>query len=131
MPTVRVETNLGPDFFPDSFMPMFIVAIAELLGKDKKVMKYVFDTNKNMTIGPHNVDHTEGDFFWADISAFEVFSDPDFCYDVMPKIFKYLQDNSNLKERDIYVTFNDIKRHHVGRNGVAIPPLKSSGKPTQ
>ena len=98
--------------------------------------------------GPHNVDHTEGDFFWADISAFEVFSDPDFCYDVMPKIFKYLQDNSELKERDIYVTFNDIKRHHVGRNGkpwyfwksnqiqtiqpgVAIPPLKSSGKPTQ
>ena len=67
--------------------------------------------------GPHNVDHTDGDFFWADISAFEVFSDPDFCYDVMPKIFKYLQDNSNLKERDIYVTFNDIKRHHVGRNG--------------
>ena len=50
MPTVRVETNLGPDFFPDSFMPMFIVAIAELLGKDKRVMKYVFDTNKNMTI---------------------------------------------------------------------------------
>ena len=31
-------------------MPMFIVAVAELLGKDKKVMKYVFDTNKDMTI---------------------------------------------------------------------------------
>ena len=66
---------------------------------------------------PHNVDHTDGDFFWADISAFEVFSDPDFCYEVMPKIFRYLQDNSNLKEKDIYITFNDIKRHHVGRNG--------------
>ena len=50
MPTVRVETNLGSEFFPDNFMPMFIVAIAELLGKDKNVMKYVFDTNKDMTI---------------------------------------------------------------------------------
>ena len=50
MPTVRVETNLGPEFFPEGFMPMFIVAVAELLGKDKKVMKYVFDTNKDMTI---------------------------------------------------------------------------------
>ena len=50
MPTVRVETNLSPDFFPDNFMPMFIIAIAELLNKDKKVMKYVFDTEKDMTI---------------------------------------------------------------------------------
>ena len=50
MPTVRVETNLAPEFFPEGFMPMFIVAVAELLGKDKKVMKYVFDTNKDMTI---------------------------------------------------------------------------------
>ena len=50
MPTVRVETNLAAEFFPEGFMPMFIVAVAELLGKDKKVMKYVFDTNKDMTI---------------------------------------------------------------------------------
>ena len=50
MPTVRVETNLAAEFFPDGFMPMFIVAIAELLGKDKQVMKYVFDTNKDMTM---------------------------------------------------------------------------------
>ena len=50
MPTVRVETNLGPEFFPEGFMPMFIVAVADLLGKDRKVMKYVFDTNKDMTI---------------------------------------------------------------------------------
>ena len=50
MPTVRVETNLGPEFFPDNFMPMFIIAVAELLGKDKKVMKYVFHTNVDMTI---------------------------------------------------------------------------------
>ena len=50
MPTVRVETNLGTDFFPEGFMPMFIVAVADLLGKDRKVMKYVFDTKKDMTI---------------------------------------------------------------------------------
>ena len=50
MPTVRVETNLGPEFFPDNCMPMFIIAVAELLGKDKKVMKYVFHTNVDMTI---------------------------------------------------------------------------------
>ena len=50
MPTVRVETNLGPEFFPEGFMPMFIVAVADLLGKDRKAMKYVFDTNKDMTI---------------------------------------------------------------------------------
>ena len=50
MPTVRVETNLGPEFFPEGFMPMFIVAVADLLGKDRKVMKYVFDTKKDMTI---------------------------------------------------------------------------------
>ena len=50
MPTVRVETNLSPEFFPDNFMPMFIVAVAELLGKDKKLMKYVFHTNVDMTI---------------------------------------------------------------------------------
>ena len=133
MPTVRVETNLGPDFFPDNFMPMFIVAVAELLGKDKNVMKYVFDTNKDMTIvsdiltltnlpykfpkGPTNVDHADGDFFWADISAFTVFADPDFCYELMPKIFSYLEENSKLKERDIYITLNDIQPHHVGRNG--------------
>eukprot|EP00090_Calanus_glacialis_P021877 TRINITY_DN33730_c0_g1_i1.p1 TRINITY_DN33730_c0_g1~~TRINITY_DN33730_c0_g1_i1.p1 ORF type:complete len:135 (-),score=34.95 TRINITY_DN33730_c0_g1_i1:138-542(-) len=101
---------------------MFIIAVAELLGKDKKVMKYVFHTNVDMTIGPDNVDHENGDFFWADISAFTVFSDPDFCYDLMPKIFSHLTENSNLKESDIYITLNDIKPHHVGRNGVAIPP---------
>ena len=50
MPTVRVETSLAPEFFPENFMPIFLVALAELLGKDKKLMKYVFDTNKDMTI---------------------------------------------------------------------------------
>ena len=63
------------------------------------------------------MDHSNGDFFWADISAFTIFSDPDFCYEVMPKIFTYLTNNTNLQERDIYITFNDIKPHHVGRNG--------------
>ena len=67
--------------------------------------------------GPENVDHHEGDFFWADITAFTIFRDPDFCYEVMPKIFEYLTDNTELKERDIYITFNDILPHHVGRNG--------------
>ena len=67
--------------------------------------------------GPDNVDHSQGDFFWADISAFTVFADPDFCYEIMPKIFSYLERNSDLKERDIYITLNDIKPHHVGRNG--------------
>merc|ERR1712051_1090517 len=98
-------------------MPLFLIFLAEVLGKDKNVMKYVFDTDKNMTIGPNNVDHLDGDFFWADISAFAVFSDPDFCYEVMPKIFTYLTENSDLQERDIYITFNDILPHHVGRNG--------------
>ena len=50
MPTVRVETNLGREFFPEGFMPMFKVALADLLGKDRKAMKYVFDTKKDMTI---------------------------------------------------------------------------------
>ena len=31
-------------------MPKFIVAVAELLGKDETLMKYVFDTNKDMTM---------------------------------------------------------------------------------
>ena len=35
----------------------------------------------------------------------------------MPKIFEYLTHNTELKERDIYITFNDILPHHVGRNG--------------
>ena len=67
--------------------------------------------------GPENVDHHDGDFFWADITAFTIFRDPDFCYEVMPKIFEYLKHNTELKERDIYITFNDILPHHVGRNG--------------
>ena len=50
MPTVRVETNLSADFFPNDFMPLFLIFLAELLGKDKNVMKFVFDTDKNMTI---------------------------------------------------------------------------------
>ena len=50
MPTVRVETNLSPGFFPENFMPLFLVFVAELFGKDKKLMKYVFDTEKDMTI---------------------------------------------------------------------------------
>ena len=50
MPTIRVETNLPASFFPDNFMPMFLVAVADLMGKDKKVMKYVFDTEQDMTI---------------------------------------------------------------------------------
>ena len=50
MPTIRVETNLGPEFFQEGFMSKFIVAVAELLGKDKTLMKYVFDTNKDMTM---------------------------------------------------------------------------------
>ena len=31
-------------------MSKFIVAVAELLGKDKTLMKYVFDTNMDMTM---------------------------------------------------------------------------------
>ena len=50
MPTVRVETNLSADFFPNDFMPLFLIFLAELLGKDKNIMKFVFDTDKNMTI---------------------------------------------------------------------------------
>ena len=50
MPTVRVESNLSADFFPNDFMPLFLIFLAELLGKDKNVMKFVFDTDKNMTI---------------------------------------------------------------------------------
>ena len=50
MPTVRVETNLGLEAFPDSFMSNFVVGLAEILGKDKNLMKYVFDTKKNMTM---------------------------------------------------------------------------------
>ena len=58
-------------------------------------------------------------FFACDvfITAFTIFRDPDFCYEVMPKIFEYLTDNTKLEERDIYITFNDILPHHVGRNG--------------
>jgi len=50
MPTVRVETNLGPEFFPQDFMPMSIVAVAQILSKDRNLMKYVFHTNVDMTI---------------------------------------------------------------------------------
>ena len=50
MPTVRVETNLSKEFFPHNFMSLFTTFMAELLKKDKKVMKYVFDTDKDMTI---------------------------------------------------------------------------------
>ena len=50
MPTVRVETNLSADFFPSNFLPMFLIALAEILGKDKNVMKYVFYPNVDMTI---------------------------------------------------------------------------------
>ena len=50
MPTVRVETNLSADFFPNDFMPLFLIFLAETLGKDKNLMKFVFDTDKNMTI---------------------------------------------------------------------------------
>ena len=50
MPTVRVETNLNADFFHNDFMPLFLIFLAELLGKDKNIMKFVFDTDKNMTI---------------------------------------------------------------------------------
>ena len=50
MPTVRVETSLSAEFFPQNFMQVFLVALAEILGKDKKLMKYVFDTSKDMTI---------------------------------------------------------------------------------
>ena len=50
MPTVRVETNLSADFFPSNFLPMFLIALAEILGKDKNIMKYVFYPNVDMTI---------------------------------------------------------------------------------
>ena len=44
MPTVRVETNLSANFFPNDFMPLFLIFLAETLGKDKNLMKFVFDT---------------------------------------------------------------------------------------
>ena len=50
MPTARVETNLTKDFFPEKFMSKLITKLAELMSKDKSVMKYVFDTEKDMTI---------------------------------------------------------------------------------
>ena len=55
MPTCRVETNLSQDFFPSEFMPLFLIFLAEVLGKDKNVMKFVFDTDKNMTIVSTNI----------------------------------------------------------------------------
>ena len=50
MPTVRVETNLSFEFFPPQFMTMFVYYLADLFGKDKKLMKYVFDTDKRMSM---------------------------------------------------------------------------------
>ena len=46
----------------------------------------------------------------------------------MPKIFEYLTDNTKLDERDIYITFNDILPHHVGRNGKIFFPMKILNK---
>ena len=58
MPTVRVETNLSADFFPSNFLPMFLIALAEILGKDKNIMKYVFYPNVDMTIVSMNQEMT-------------------------------------------------------------------------
>ncbi len=50
MPTVRVETNLGFEFFPEQFMPLFVLFIAEIFSKDKNLMKWTFDTDKRMSM---------------------------------------------------------------------------------
>ena len=50
MPTVRVETNLDFEFFPSQFMTLFLYFLADLFGKDKQLMKYVFDTDKRMSM---------------------------------------------------------------------------------
>ena len=50
MPTVRVETNLDFEFFPSQFMTLFLYFLADLFGKDKQLMKYVFDTEKRMSM---------------------------------------------------------------------------------
>ena len=50
MPTVRVETNLEFGFFPSQFMTLFLYFLADLFGKDKQLMKYVFDTEKRMSM---------------------------------------------------------------------------------
>ena len=50
MPTVRVETNLEFGFFPSQFMTLFVYFLADLFGKDRQLMKYVFDTEKRMSM---------------------------------------------------------------------------------
>ena len=50
MPTVRVETNLAFESFPPQFMTLFVYFLADLFGKDKDLMKYVFDTDKRMSM---------------------------------------------------------------------------------
>ena len=91
----------------------------QLNALERNVKNYIFWKNVYLFSfqGPDNEDHHDGNFFWADITAFTIFRDPDFCYEVMPKIFEYLTDNTKLEERDIYITFNDILPHHVGCNG--------------
>ena len=74
------------------------------------------------------MDHTDGDFFWADISAFEVFSDPDFCYEVMPKIFKYVLMNilhytANkipLTIAGFFIVHNCPPKEHISNTGIAL-----------
>jgi len=50
MPSVRVETNLGNEFFPQQFMPLFVFFLAELFSKDKNLMKWTFETDKRMSL---------------------------------------------------------------------------------
>jgi hypothetical protein len=50
MPTVRVETNLEFGVFPPQFMTLFLYFLADLFGKDRQLMKYVFDTEKKMSM---------------------------------------------------------------------------------
>jgi len=52
----------------------------------------------------------------VDIALFDLFEDSEICREVMPKIFEYLTSNTDLLENDIYVTFNPLKRWHVGRH---------------
>ena len=137
MPIVKVFTNLARNQLPVDFMPKFNGFLAAALSKDPKLFKWTLDTDKLMSqvrefskqcqplckiliLQGCDVDGHRKPFLFVEIESVAVFDTKEKCHKIVPEIFKYLQNETALKNDQIVTKFRDLQAHHVGSKGITL-----------
>ena len=55
-------------------------------------------------------------FLMVELESIAVFKTEESCAEIVPQIFKYLREETQLKDEEIYTMFRDLEAFRVGSN---------------